>query len=52
LGNSLIKGYRAEAWMKCFDIEDDEKLEYFGKLQHEPKLNNKYAFLDKHVDWG
>jgi len=49
--NPLIKGYRAEAWMKRFDIEDDQKLEYFGKLQNEPKLNNKYAFLDKRVDW-
>lgn len=48
----LITGYRAEAWMKRFDIKDEEKLEYFGKLQHEPKLNNKYAFLDKRMDWG
>jgi len=50
--NPLITGYRAEAWMKRFDIKDDQKLEYFGKLQSEPKLNSKHAFLDRRVDWG
>ena len=39
-------------WMKRFDIEDDQKLEYFRKLQNEPKLNNKHAFLDKRIDWN
>ena len=48
----LIKGYLANNWLARFDIEDDEKLEYFGKLQDEPKLNTKYAFLDKRVDWN
>lgn len=46
----LIKGYRAEAWMKRFDIEDDQKLDYFAKLQEEPKLNAKHAFLDKRME--
>ncbi|MCU4416797.1 DUF3396 domain-containing protein [Acinetobacter bereziniae] len=50
--NPLITGYRAEAWMKRFDIEDDQKLEYFAKLQDEPKLNSQYAFLDKRIDWN
>ncbi|WP_252727819.1 type VI immunity family protein [Acinetobacter sp. Ac_5812] len=48
----LLKGYRAEAWMKRFDIKDDQKLEYFGKLQSEPKLNLKHAFLDRRIDWN
>lgn len=48
----LLKGYRAEAWMKRFDIKDDQKLEYFGKLQSEPKLNSKHAFLDRRIDWN
>jgi hypothetical protein len=48
----LIKGYRAEAWMKRFDIEDDQKLEYFSKLQDEPKLNAKHAFLERRIDWS
>lgn len=47
----LIKGYRAEAWLKRFDIEDSEKVDYFAKLQFEPKLNSNYAFLDKRIDW-
>lgn len=47
----LITGYRAEAWMKRFDIEDDQKLEYFEKLQNEPKLSAQHAFLDKRIDW-
>ncbi|MEG0482584.1 MAG: DUF3396 domain-containing protein [Acinetobacter sp.] len=47
----LIKGYRAEAWLKRFDIEDSEKIDYFAKLQSEPKLNSNYAFLDKRIDW-
>ncbi|NHB58339.1 DUF3396 domain-containing protein [Acinetobacter sp. 194] len=49
--NPLITGYRAEAWMKRFDIEDDQKLEYFEKLQNEPKLNAQHAFLDRRIDW-
>ncbi|OEY94183.1 hypothetical protein BJD20_02880 [Acinetobacter proteolyticus] len=48
----LLKSYRAEAWMKRFDIKDDQKLEYFGKLQSEPKLNSKHAFLDRRIDWN
>ncbi|WP_151959776.1 type VI immunity family protein [Acinetobacter bereziniae] len=50
--NPLITGYRAEAWMKRFDIEEAEKLDYFGKLQQEAKLISKYAFLDRRVDWS
>ena len=50
--NPLITGYRAEAWMKRFDIEEVEKLDYFGKLQHEAKLSSKYAFLDRRMDWS
>ncbi|ENV91425.1 hypothetical protein F938_03599, partial [Acinetobacter bereziniae LMG 1003 = CIP 70.12] len=34
-----------------FDIEEAEKLDYFGKLQQEAKLISKYAFLDRRVDW-
>jgi hypothetical protein len=37
--------------MKRFDIEEVEKLDYFGKLQHEAKLSSKYAFLDRRVAW-
>ena len=48
----LIKGYRAEAWLKRFDIEDSEKIDYLAKLQSEPKLNSKYAFLDKRINWN
>ena len=50
--NPLIKGYRAEAWLKRFDIEDSEKIDYLAKLQSEPKLNSKYAFLDKRINWN
>ncbi|WP_353167725.1 type VI immunity family protein [Acinetobacter sp.] len=48
----LIKGYLANHWLTRFDIEDDQKLEYFAKLQDEPKLNSQYAFLDKRIDWN
>ncbi|NUF62835.1 DUF3396 domain-containing protein [Acinetobacter bereziniae] len=48
----LIKGYLANHWLARFDIEDDQKLEYFAKLQDEPKLNSQYAFLDKRIDWN
>ncbi|KAF5275749.1 hypothetical protein FQR65_LT16581 [Abscondita terminalis] len=37
----LIKGYLANHWLARFDIEDDQKLEYFAKLQDEPKLNRR-----------
>lgn len=50
--NPLIKGYRAEMWLKRFDIKDEQRLEYFEKLQSEPKLNAKHAFLDKRIDWN
>lgn len=50
--NPLLKGYRAEAWMKRFDIEDEQKLEYFGKLQTEPKLSSVYAFPEKRINWN
>ena len=48
----LLKGYRAEAWMKRFDIPESEVLDYFEKLQAEPKLTAQYAFLDRRIDWN
>lgn len=50
--NPLIVDYRAEAWMKRFDIKDEEKLNYFGKLQQEPKLSSANSFTDKRVNWN
>lgn len=47
-----IFSYRAETWMKRFDSEEAEKLDDFGKLQHQPKLNSAYAFLDQRIDWS
>lgn len=50
--NPLVTGYRAEAWMKRFDIEDDRKLEFFEKLQAEPKLSSAFAFPEKRINWN
>jgi len=47
-----IFSYRAETWMKRFDSEEAEKLDDFGKLLHNPKLNSAHAFLDRHLDWS
>ena len=49
---SLFFSYRAEAWTKRFDSEEAEKLDDFGKLLHNPKLNSAHAFLDRHLDWS
>ncbi|EPF69289.1 hypothetical protein GCM10025882_10550 [Acinetobacter gyllenbergii] len=48
----LVKGYLADNWLKRFDIPESDVLDYFEKLQAEPKLSSKYAFLDRRVDWG
>ncbi|MFW1956128.1 hypothetical protein ACG91D_11170 [Acinetobacter guillouiae] len=45
---SLFFSYRAEAWTKRFDSEEAEKLDDFGKLLDNPKLNSAHAFLDRH----